>query len=155
MAIALPGHENSQMEALLAGLPSVQPLFHRADAQTTRSAQFVNSPFSSHARDFDRSCPCHHPYQGEGTIESDKGEISYHNPLGLEIRHTKTAGRGVFAPGDISAGTILEESPVLILTQAEWERGELNDGVLGGYAFNWSNGGMAVGLGIGWSIDTG
>jgi tRNA-specific adenosine deaminase 3 len=59
------------------------------------------------------------------------------------------AGRGVFAPIDIPAGTILEESPVLILTQAEWEDGKLDDGVLGGYAFNWSNGGMAIGLGIG------
>lgn len=75
--------------------------------------------------------------------------MTLHNPLRLQVRQTKTAGRGVFAPEDIPAGTVLEESPVLVLTQAEWEQGKLNDGVLGGYAFNWSNGGMAVGLGIG------
>jgi len=76
-------------------------------------------------------------------------EVKCHNPLRLEIRDTPQAGRGVFAPSDIPAGTILEESPILILTRTEWDEGKLNDGVLGGYAFNWSNGGMAIGLGIG------
>jgi len=75
--------------------------------------------------------------------------VKYQNPLQLEIRNTPKAGRGVFAPSDISAGTILEESPVLILARTEWDEGKLDDGVLGGYAFNWSNGGMAIGLGIG------
>lgn len=46
---------------------------------------------------------------------------------------------------------MLEESPVLVLTKEEWESGKLNDGILGSYAFSWSAGGMAVGLGIGMS----
>lgn len=71
------------------------------------------------------------------------------NPLRLIVRETENAGRGVFAPADIPAGSVLEEAPVLVLTKEEWETGKLNDGVLGGYAFNWSGGGMAVALGIG------
>ncbi|KAJ9116914.1 hypothetical protein QFC22_004571 [Naganishia vaughanmartiniae] len=72
------------------------------------------------------------------------------NPLQLEIRTTPTAGRGVFATDDIpTAGTVVEESPVLVLTKKEWDDGLLNDGVLGGYGFNWTAGGMGVGLGIG------
>lgn len=71
------------------------------------------------------------------------------NPIRLLIRETPSSGRGVFAPHDISAGTILEEAPVLILTKQEWEEGNLNEGVLGGYGFNWGNGGMGIGLGIG------
>ncbi|KAJ9101830.1 hypothetical protein QFC21_003170 [Naganishia friedmannii] len=72
------------------------------------------------------------------------------NPLQLEIRTTPTAGRGVFATDDIpAAGTVVEESPVLVLTKKEWDDGLLNDGVLGGYGFNWTAGGMGVGLGIG------
>ncbi|KAJ9113963.1 hypothetical protein QFC19_000159 [Naganishia cerealis] len=71
------------------------------------------------------------------------------NPLQLEIRTTPTAGRGVFATEDIpAAGTVVEESPVLVLTKKEWDDGLLNDGVLGGYGFNWTAGGMGVGLGI-------
>lgn len=74
------------------------------------------------------------------------------NPLALEIRTTPSAGRGVFATGDIPAQTIVEESPVLVLTKKEWDDGKLNDGVLGGYGFNWTAGGMGVGLGIGRSV---
>lgn len=72
------------------------------------------------------------------------------NPLQLEIRTTPAAGRGVFATEDIpTAGTVVEESPVLVLTKKEWDDGLLNNGVLGGYGFNWTEGGMGVGLGIG------
>ena len=71
------------------------------------------------------------------------------NPLSLEIQTTPSAGRGVFATSDIPAQTIVEESPVLVLTKREWDDGKLDDGVLGGYGFNWTAGGMGVGLGIG------
>ena len=71
------------------------------------------------------------------------------NPLSLEIQTTPSAGRGVFATSDIPAQTIVEESPVLVLTKREWDEGKLDDGVLGGYGFNWTVGGMGVGLGIG------
>lgn len=75
------------------------------------------------------------------------------NPLSLEIQTTPSAGRGVFATSDIPAQTIVEESPVLVLTKKEWDEGKLDDGVLGGYGFNWTAGGMGVGLGIGKSPD--
>jgi tRNA-specific adenosine deaminase 3 len=55
----------------------------------------------------------------------------------------------VFATRPIRAGTVLEEAPVLVLTQDEWENGRMNDSVLGEYGFCWSAGGMALGLGIG------
>lgn len=83
-------------------------------------------------------------------VDSAEEEPAFRlNPLELEIRSTRAAGRGVFATQDIPARTIVEESPVLVLTKKEWDDGHLNDGVLGGYGFNWTAGGMGVGLGIG------
>jgi tRNA-specific adenosine deaminase 3 len=45
--------------------------------------------------------------------------------------------------------TLLEESPVLLLSKEEWDSGKMNDSILGSYGFCWSNGGMAIGLGMG------
>ena len=70
------------------------------------------------------------------------------NPLGLNIIEMPGRGRGVFAPGNLPAGTVLEHSPVLILTKDQWDQGKMNDTILGEYAFTWSNGGMALGLGL-------
>ncbi|KAK8865804.1 hypothetical protein IAR55_000951 [Kwoniella newhampshirensis] len=70
------------------------------------------------------------------------------NPLGLHLLSHPTRGRGVFAPHPIPAGTLLEEAPVLLLSKEEWESGGMNDTVLGSYGFCWSNGGMALGLGL-------
>ena len=74
------------------------------------------------------------------------------NPLGLEIRSVPGRGRGVFARTPIPASTNIEESPVLLLSKEQWDQGRMNDTILGEYAFSWSNGGMAIGLGLGMSI---
>jgi len=55
----------------------------------------------------------------------------------------------VFTSIDIPAGTLLEESPVLVLKKEEWEDGKMNDTILGEYGICWANGGMAIGLGLG------
>ncbi|WVR05762.1 hypothetical protein IAU60_002787 [Kwoniella sp. DSM 27419] len=70
------------------------------------------------------------------------------NPLNLYLLSHPDRGRGVFAPRVIPAGELLEESPVLLLSKEEWERGSMNDTILGSYGFCWSNGGMAIGLGL-------
>lgn len=71
------------------------------------------------------------------------------NPLGLKVLQREGRGRGVFASSAIPAGTVLEDAPVLVLTKAQWDGGRMDDTVLGEYGFCWSNGGMALGLGIG------
>ena len=69
------------------------------------------------------------------------------NPLGLYLAPSGSRGRGVFAPSDIPAGTIIEESPVLVLSRDEYAAVEKS--VVGHYGFCWSNSGMAIGLGLG------
>lgn len=71
------------------------------------------------------------------------------NPFGLFIRPHPTRGNGLFSPRPIPAGTIIEESPVLVLTKEQWEQGQMNGTILGEYGFCWSAGGMAIGLGLG------
>ncbi|WVQ85356.1 hypothetical protein IAT38_007521 [Cryptococcus sp. DSM 104549] len=70
------------------------------------------------------------------------------NPLNLHLLSHPTRGNGVFSPRAISAGTLIEESPVLLLSKEEWEKGEMDGTVLGSYGFCWSGGGMAIGLGL-------
>ncbi|KAL1407716.1 tRNA-specific adenosine deaminase subunit tad3 [Vanrija albida] len=70
------------------------------------------------------------------------------NPLGLHVRQLPGRGRGVFASAAIPAGRVLEEAPVLLLTKEQWDGGRMDDTVLGEYGFCWSNGGMALGLGM-------
>ncbi|ORY28999.1 hypothetical protein BCR39DRAFT_533511 [Naematelia encephala] len=77
------------------------------------------------------------------------GEEPYRlNPLGLNLVSDAVRGRGVFSSRSIPAGTLLEESPVLVLSKAEWDDGRMNETVLGSYGFCWREGGMAIGLGI-------
>ena len=71
------------------------------------------------------------------------------NPLGLYLLHSPSRGRGVFTSKEMPAGSLLEESPVLLLNREEWQNGKMDDCVLGEYGFCWSNGGMAIGLGLG------
>ncbi|TXT13082.1 hypothetical protein VHUM_01483 [Vanrija humicola] len=70
------------------------------------------------------------------------------NPLALHVRQLPGRGRGVFAAAAIPAGSVLEEAPVLLLTKEQWDQGKMDDTVLGEYGFCWSNGGMALGLGM-------
>ncbi len=75
------------------------------------------------------------------------------NPLALAVEERPGRGRGVFATAHIRAGTVLEDAPVLVLTKEQWEEGRMDDTVLGEYGFCWANGGMALGLGIGESLE--
>ncbi|WRT64013.1 uncharacterized protein IL334_000940 [Kwoniella shivajii] len=70
------------------------------------------------------------------------------NPLGLYLLSHPSRGRGVFAPSTIPAGTLIEESPVLVISRKEWEEGKMNDTILGSYGFCWKDGGMGIGLGL-------
>ena len=74
------------------------------------------------------------------------------NPLQLHLRSHPSRGRGVFTDSAIPAGTLIEESPVLLLSQREWDEGKMNGTILGEYGFCWSDGGMAIGLGLGKSV---
>ena len=80
-----------------------------------------------------------------------KGAEQHHpmNPLNLHLVTTPDRGRGVFTSRLILTGTLVEESPVLVLSKAEWENGRLEGTVLGSFGFCWRNGGMAIGLGLG------
>lgn len=83
--------------------------------------------------------------------EGGKDESRDHriNPLNLYLTNDPERGRGLFAPRAIPAGTLVEETPVLLLSKGEWEEGKMNDTILGEYGFCWSNGGMAIALGQG------
>ncbi|KAL7420180.1 tRNA-specific adenosine deaminase subunit tad3 [Cryptotrichosporon argae] len=70
------------------------------------------------------------------------------NPRGLHLRIDPERGRGVFSDNDVPAGAVLDEAPVLVLSKEQWERGDLDRTVLGSYGFCWSNGSMAIGLGL-------
>nr|XP_019014852.1 uncharacterized protein I206_00939 [Kwoniella pini CBS 10737]OCF53633.1 hypothetical protein I206_00939 [Kwoniella pini CBS 10737] len=70
------------------------------------------------------------------------------NPLKLHLVSHPLRGRGVFTPFTIPAGTIIEESPVLVISQKEWEEGNMNESILGSYGFCWKDGGMGIGLGL-------
>ena len=74
------------------------------------------------------------------------------NVHGLEIRHTPTAGRGVFASHPIARDTVIEISPVLLFEAEEYKtHGQYT--LLDSYTFIWEKraGGstMALALGLG------
>ncbi|ODO07352.1 tRNA-specific adenosine deaminase 3 [Cryptococcus wingfieldii CBS 7118] len=70
------------------------------------------------------------------------------NPLSLHLLPHPQRGNGVFTDRAIPAGTLIEESPVLLFSKEEWEEKGLDDTVLGSYGFCWSGGGMGLGLGL-------
>lgn len=86
-----------------------------------------------------------------GSESTPKSSAVQHpmNPLGLHLLSDPHRGRGVFAPNLILAGTVIEESPVLVMSKQEWDEGKMDDTILGSYGFCWRNGGMAIGLGLG------
>lgn len=76
----------------------------------------------------------------------------------IEILSTEGKGRGVYAKQDLAAGTVVDISPVLLLSNEEYYGGgKEGDGkgvegsVLRGYVFTWKGkeGGMALALGLG------
>lgn len=71
------------------------------------------------------------------------------NPQATHLKHHPDRGNGVFATHHIASGSIIEESPVLIITKDQWDQGEMDDCILGEYGFCWRGGGMGIGLGSG------
>jgi tRNA-specific adenosine deaminase 3 len=71
------------------------------------------------------------------------------NPQATHLKHHPDRGNGVFATHHIAAGSIIEESPVLIITKDQWDQGKMDDCILGEYGFCWRGGGMGIGLGSG------
>lgn len=86
-----------------------------------------------------------------GKASDEEQEDSSHkiNPLGLHLLASPERGRGVFTDKEIRANTLIEESPVLVLSRDEWEKGFMDKTILGSYGFCWSGGGMGIGLGMG------
>ena len=56
-------------------------------------------------------------------------------------------GRGVFATRRFAAGEIVEECPVLVFAEEDWEL--LEQTSLRGYYFEWAGGGVGLALGLG------
>ncbi|RDB17880.1 SET domain-containing protein 7 [Hypsizygus marmoreus] len=70
-----------------------------------------------------------------------------HNPWCL-IKHTEEKGRGVYASKPIPRQTVIDISPVLIFAKDEYhEHGRFT--TLDHYTFKWSDGRMALALGLG------
>lgn len=65
----------------------------------------------------------------------------------LEIRDAKDKGRGVFARKDFAAGDVIEECPVIVLTEAEDK--DVQKTILGRYVYEWEEKTSAVVLGYG------
>lgn len=83
------------------------------------------------------------------TINDDPPKIAVINPLGAYIAQHPERGNGVFASRVIRPGTVIEDSPVLVITREQWEGGKMDQLILGSYGFCWRHGGMGIGLGTG------
>ncbi|KAH9949884.1 hypothetical protein B0H21DRAFT_72779 [Amylocystis lapponica] len=70
------------------------------------------------------------------------------NSTGCRIRHSEGKGRGVFASRDMDAHVVIEISPVLLFTSAEYEAHGKHT-ILDHYTFVWRDGRFALALGLG------
>jgi tRNA-specific adenosine deaminase 3 len=86
---------------------------------------------------------------GEKLKHRSKPTRSMINPQATHLKQHPERGNGVFATHPIAPGSIIEESPVLIITKEQWEEGKMDDCILGEYGFCWRGGGMGIGLGSG------
>lgn len=86
---------------------------------------------------------------GEKLKNRSKPTRSMINPQATHLKQHPERGNGVFATHSIASGSIIEESPVLIITKEQWENGNMDDCILGEYGFCWRGGGMGIGLGSG------
>jgi SET domain-containing protein len=66
----------------------------------------------------------------------------------LMIRQTKEMGRGVFASSNISSGTIIEVSPVIVMSSEE--RKLLDQTTLHDYIFEWGDNGILCCMALGY-----
>lgn len=97
--------------------------------------------------------------KSETDTEKSEGEMNGHttemvekrdiNPCRVHLRYQPGRGNGVFASERIAAGTVIEESPVLLITREQWAKGDMQETILGEYGFCWSGGGQGLGLGLG------
>jgi len=71
------------------------------------------------------------------------------NPQATHLKQHPERGNGVFATHPIASGSLIEESPVLLITKDQWDEGKMDDCILGEYGFCWRGGGMGIGLGSG------
>ena len=62
--------------------------------------------------------------------------------LYLEVRQSPGRGRGVWATAPIAAGTMLEESPVIVMSAAD--RAHLDQTLLHDYIFEWQPDGQQL-----------
>jgi tRNA-specific adenosine deaminase 3 len=86
---------------------------------------------------------------GDKLKHRSKPTRSMINPQATHLKQHPERGNGVFATHHIAPGSIIEESPVLIITKEQWEQGKMDDCILGEYGFCWRGGGMGIGLGSG------
>lgn len=66
----------------------------------------------------------------------------------IEVRKSRTKGRGIFATAFIAEGTVFEQAPVLVMPAKEVNV-EIEDTVLSHYMFAWGKSTVAVALGFG------
>ncbi len=66
----------------------------------------------------------------------------------IEVKRTPGKGRGVFARESISAGTVFERVPLLVIPARDILDGE-NSGLLAAYVFEYGKGKVALALGFG------
>lgn len=68
----------------------------------------------------------------------------------LKVLNTRHMGRGVFARESIPAGTLIEVSPVLLVSNLEYKQHILEKTIFESYLFTWSRAGdYALALGLG------
>ncbi|KAH9911503.1 uncharacterized protein B0H18DRAFT_892713 [Fomitopsis serialis] len=70
------------------------------------------------------------------------------NSSGLRIGHSSGKGRGVYAARTLEPRTVVEISPVLLFSKAEYEEHGRHT-LLDHYTFRWRDGRMALALGLG------
>jgi SET domain-containing protein len=66
----------------------------------------------------------------------------------IEVRRTRSKGRGIFATAFIAEGTVFEQAPVLVMPAREMNADQ-EDTVLSHYTFAWGKNTVAVALGFG------
>ena len=149
------GNGNSNIHTLGSSSSSTT---HSRQSQSTQLSPRIlrlelNSPESRYTRipeitANDHDSVVHAKIDGGDEDGDDEGR-SMINPLGTYLARHPERGNGVFASREIRAGTVIEDSPVLVITRQQWADGKMDDCILGSYAFCWRQGGLGIGLGSG------
>lgn len=92
----------------------------------------------------------HDEERPERANEQAEPELELTRSSRLKVLSTPDKGRGVFARESIPADTLIEVSPVLIVSNDEYKQHTLNKTIFESYLFTWSRGGdYALALGLG------